>query len=180
MKRMVVSAFLVVGFCLCIVTEVGAQVKIGYVDSQKILTTFPAAIDARNALEEENTGWQKELQTMENNLRTLQERLDEQSLLLSNAKKQEKEEEIQALIQQIRRFQDEKWGQQGEYFKRQEDLMRPVFDRIEAAIRRVSDEEEYDFVFDTVQGNILHANDQYDLTDKGLTELEKEGAATTE
>lgn len=157
-----------------------AQVKFGYVDSEKILTSFPAALDAQNKLEQENTEWGKEFQKLEDNVRSLREQLDQQSLLLSDAKKLEKEEEIRALLLEIQQFQNQKWGQQGEYFKRQEDLMRPVLDRINAAIRKVGEEEECDIIFDTVQGNVLYAKERYDLTDKVLAELEKEAATNTE
>lgn len=154
-----------------------AQLKVGYVDSQKIITTFPVAIDAQKKLEAEGAGWGQELQRMQEELRTLQEQLDQQSLLLSEAKKREKGEELQALYVRAQQFQAEKWGQGGEYFKRQEELLQPIFDTINKTIHRIGDEEGYDFIFDSVAGNILHAKENYDITDKVLKELEKEKAA---
>ena len=161
------------------VEQASAQSKIGYVDSQVILASYPAAVDAQKKLEEENEVWGEEMQQMNQDLRRLREDLDQQSLLLSDAKKKEKEDEIQALTTQIQQFQNQKWGQQGEYFRRQEELMRPVLDMINAVIHRVAEEEECDFIFDSVQGNILYAQEKFDYTDRVLEELEKE-APTTE
>lgn len=151
-----------------------AQSKIGYVDSQVILTSYPAAVDVQTKLEEENEEWGREMQRMNDELRRLRDELDQQSLLLSGAKKDEKEEEIQTLVTQIQQYQNQKWGQQGEYFRRQEELMRPILDMINAVIHRVAEEEECDFILDSVQGNILYAQDKYDYTDRVLEELEKE------
>lgn len=164
---------------LCLVrAPLSAQSKIGYVDSQVILTSYPAAVDAQKKLEEENEEWGREMQQMNDDLRQLENDLDQQSLLLSEAKKKEKEDEIQTLITQIQQYQNQKWGQQGEYFRRQEELMRPILDRINAVIHRIAEEEECDFIFDSVQGNILYAQDKYDFTDKVLEELEKESPTT--
>ena len=67
-----------------------AQAKIGYVDSQKILSTFAAALDAQKKLEEENATWDQELKKMNEDFKALQVQLEQQSLLLSEAKKKEK------------------------------------------------------------------------------------------
>ena len=52
--------------------------------------------------------------------------------------------------------------------------MKPIMDKINAAIQKVGEEERYDFVFDTVAGNIVYARDNSnDLTDFVIEELEK-------
>jgi outer membrane protein len=150
-----------------------AQSKIGYIDSEKILSTFPPAMDAQKKLEDENVKWGQEMQRMNDELRGLQEQLDQQSLLLSDAKKREMTDEMQAQVRRIQQFQDQKWGQQGEYFRRQQELLNPVYEQINAAIHKIGKEEGYDFIFDSVQGNLLFAQEKYDLTDKVLEELEK-------
>lgn len=159
------------------VEGVAAQAKIGYVDSQKILSTFPAAIDAQKELENENTKWGQEIKKMQDELRTLQEELDRQSLLLSEAKRKEKEVELQALYGKVQQYQSQKWGDNGEFFKRQKELLQPVYDKINEVINRISEEEGYDFVLDSVAGNILYAKEKFDITDKVLEELEKQTPA---
>jgi len=151
-----------------------AQLKIGYIDSQRILSTFPAAVDAQKKLEGESTGWGQELQKMQEQFRTLQEQLDQQSLLLSEAKKKERTDELQALYLKIQQYQNEKWGEQGEFFKRREELLQPIIQKIDTAIKAVGTNDDYDFIFDSVQGNLLHAKPKYDLTDQVLKELDKE------
>ena len=67
--------------------EVGAQMKMGYINSQEILSKHEEAIDAQKKLETENEKWGRELQQMQEEFQTLQEQLDQQSLLLSQEKK---------------------------------------------------------------------------------------------
>jgi len=158
---------------------VAAQIKIGYVDSQKILSAFPPALDAQKKLEVESNKWGQELQKMQEDLKTLQNQLDQQSLLLSEAKKKEKAQQLQDLAIKIQQYQNEKWGNNGEFFKRRGELLQPVLDQINNAINKVGDEEAYDFIFDSVAGNVLFAKDKYNLTDKILKELEKASPAST-
>ena len=159
------------------VPQAGAQSKIGFVDSQKILSTYPAAQDANKKLEEENTQWASELQKLDNELKVKEDELEVQSLILSDAKRKEKQDEIKLLKENILKFQNQKWGESGEYFKRQEELLRPVFDRIHQVIAAIADDDGYDFILDTVQGNILYSKEKFDLTDEVLRELEKDAPA---
>ena len=78
----------------------------------------------------------------------------------------------------IQKYLDKKWGDRGEYFTLQRELVKPIFDKINAVLTRIGEEEEFDYIFDTSQGFILYAKDKYDLTDKVILELEKEAPAT--
>jgi outer membrane protein len=157
-----------------------AQLKIGYIDSQKILTNYKESIDAQKKLDAQNQKWQQEMQQMQKQLKDLQDQLDAQKLLLSDAKKQEKQQEIQDLYLKIQQFQMKKWGQQGELFQMQQKLMAPIIDQINKTITKIGQEEKFDYIFDTVQGNIVYASKkQPDLTDKVLEALNKSAASTT-
>jgi len=156
-----------------------AQSKIAYVDSQKILSTFSGAIDAQKKLDEENATWDQELKKMNDDYKVLQEQLEQQSLLLSEAKKKEKAQELQAAAVEIQQYQNKKWGQSGDFFKRRGELMQPVIDQINRIVHQIGEDEDYDFIFDTVAGNIIHAKERYDITESVLEELEKETPPTT-
>lgn len=157
-----------------------AQSKVGYVDSNALLTRYTAAVDARQKLEDQNGQWGQEMARMNDDLRRLEEELDKQSLLLSEAKKTEKVREIEAKREEIRTFQDQKWGQNGEYFKKQSELMQPILERINEIIHRMGEDEKYDYILDTAQGSVLYAQEGHDLTDRILADLERSGGTTTE
>ncbi len=149
--------------------------KMGYVHTQKILATFKDAVDVNKKLEEIDRQYQAEGREMQQNLQTLQEQYQSQSLLLSDAKKREKEQEIQNLVMKLQNFQREKYDPQtGELYKKQNELLQPVYDKINVVIKEIGDDEKYDLILDTSAGNILHVSKTVtDLTDQILEELNK-------
>lgn len=172
----VLAAFLTLG----VMGSAFAQLKIGYVDSQKILANYKEAVDAQKKMDAQNAKWQQEMQDMQKQLKDLQDQLDAQSLLLSDAKKEEKQKEIQDLYLKIQKYQMQKWGQQGELYQLNQKLMQPIIQQINKVITKIGEEEKFDYVFDTVQGNIVYASkDQPDLTDKVLEELNKSAGASS-
>jgi outer membrane protein len=159
--------------------SVFAQLKMGYVDSQRILSTNPDAKDAQQKLEAEAAKWTQKLQEMEQEIKDKMASLDQQSLLLSEEKKQERIQELQNLQMEAQQYQYDKWGDNGEAFRLRKQYLEPVYDKINTAIHKVGEEGEYDFIFDTVNGNLLHAKDKYDLTDLVIEELEKATASSS-
>jgi outer membrane protein len=171
------TALTLVAFALGLAGSALSQAKLAYVDSQKILQTFPPALDAQKKLEAENNQWAQELQKMQEDLKGLNEKLEQQSLLLSDAKKKEAAQEIQNLAVKAQQYQAERWGEQGKFFQRRTELLQPVFDKINVIINKIGQEDGYDFIFDTQAGNLLYAKPTHNLTDDVLARLEKEGTS---
>lgn len=152
--------------------SVFAQAKMGYIDSQRILVTYSKAVDAQKKLEAETVQASDELKKMEDDFRAEQERLEQQAMLLNDEKKQQKAQELQDMYMKIQQFSQDK---QTELSKRQDELLKPVFDKINTVINQIGEKEGYDFIFNgSVSGNLVYAKEQYDLTDKVLAELDKE------
>ena len=148
--------------------------KIGFINSQQVLASYKEAQDAQERLDKINKEWEAEAREMQTQLQEMNDQLQSQSLLLSEERQQEKAQEIQALYVKAQQYQAEKWGQTGEFYKKQDEVMKPVFDKINSAIKLVGEEERFDYIFDTVAGNIVYASpSQTDLTDLVIEELEK-------
>ncbi len=148
--------------------------KIGYINSQQILANYKEAQDAQEQLDKINKQWEAEAREMQSQFQELGQQLESQSLLLSEQRQKEKQAELQALYQKIQQFQNDKWGQNGEFFRKQEEIMKPVYDKINAAIKKIGEEERFDYIFDVVAGNIVYASpSQEDLTQLVIEELEK-------
>lgn len=172
----IVISFLFLGFFS---TNSYADVKIGYVNSQKILASSKDALDAQKKLEEINATWENEGREMQKQLQDMSDQLESQSLLLSEERKREKQQEIQNLYLKLQKYQSDKWGQGGEFFKKQEELMGPIQEKILAAIKAIGDVDKFDYIFDSVAGNIVYiSSSQIDLTERVMQELEK-GTKTT-
>jgi len=158
---------------------VAAQLKLGYIDSQKILEKYKEAQDAQKQLQELNKRWEEEAKNMQQELQTKLEDLESQALLLSDERKKEKETELQNLNIRLQQFQQEKWGAQGEVYSKRAELMQPVINKINDVIKKIGTDEKYDYIFDVINGNILHVSaSQPDLTERVLEELNKSIATT--
>lgn len=170
-QRFLLTALIVMG---TISNPLYSDVKIGVVDSQRILSSYAAAVDASKQLETENSQWAQDLQKLTEELKRQEDEFDRQSLLLSEAKKEERIKELQVLRDKIQKFREDKWGDNGEYFQRQQQLMKPVFDRINEVINMLSEDDNYDLILDTINGNVLYVKAKYDITQYVLDELESD------
>jgi len=167
--------FLVIifAFVLVIVGSLSAQIKVGYVDSQRILNEFDEAREAQAKLDMEAKKLQDEYQRLLAKLDSLNREYERQRLIMSETRRKEKEDEIMELQKQIQDFQVNKLGPNGEIYQKQAELVGPVLEKIKKVIQKIGEEENYDYIFDTVAGNILYADPAHDLTDKVLYELKR-------
>jgi outer membrane protein len=156
-----------------------AQIKLGYIDSQKILAQYQEAIDAQNQLEQIRNQYQAEYEAKVREYQALAQEIESQSLLLSEEKKKEKLRELQQKATEIDKYKFEKLNPEGgEFYKKNQELFQPIIKKINDIITRIGAEEEYDMVFDASSGALLHALPKYDLTERILEELNKGASAS--
>jgi outer membrane protein len=158
---------------LILIGAASGQQKIGYVDSKVILETLQDAKDAQTNLDNMMQKWQSELTNLNDSLMIMKDDYDKKKLILTDNVRKQKEEEIKAQEKKIGDFKQQKFGENGEYFQKQSELMKPVQDRVFKAIQDVAREGGYDFVIDrSTQLMLLYMNDKYDLTQKVIRKLE--------
>ncbi len=150
-----------------------AQLKIAYINSQRILSEYPEAQQIQKKLDEIRAGYEAEYNKMLKQYEQLAKEIENQSLLLSPEKKAEKEKQLQDLGMQIEKYRYEKLGPQGEFYKKNMELTQPLYDKIDQIIQKIGNEQGYDYILDVVQGVVLFAKPEYDITDKVLDELSK-------
>jgi outer membrane protein len=150
-----------------------AQLQIGYVNSDAILKKLPDAQDAQKKLDALIQEWKEEIQKMQKEFETKTKDFDKRKLVMSDNNKLEIEKELEKLESDISKFREGKFGYKGELYTKQEEVMKPIQNRIFTAIQEVAEEDDLDFVFDK-SGDImfLFAKDKFDITDKVLMILE--------
>lgn len=155
--------------------SLNAQLKIGYVDSNTILSKLPDANDAQARLDALIAEWQEELKKIENDWQKKYDDYEQRKLIMSDQKRSETEKELVTLENKITSYRQQKFGPTGELFKKQTELMEPVQNKVFNIIQEVAEEEELDFVFDK-SGDIifLYTNPEYDITALVLAKLEIE------
>ncbi len=149
------------------------QMKIGHVSSEAIMKQLPDAQDAQKQIDALVADWQNELNRMQDEWKRKVDEYDKKKLIMTDQRRAETERELRGLDQKIMDYRNRKFGQNGELFNKQNELMKPVQDRVFKAIQDVALEEGFDYVFDK-SGEILlmFANSKYDLTQKVLAKLQ--------
>jgi len=169
------TACLIGLICVGLLSPVLAKdVKIGYIDSDRILEEFSEFQEARQKLQEEEQAYVTEVGALEEVVTSMRQELEAQSLMLSAESRKEKEERLRKKEEELDAFRRETWGEGGKLFTRNLELSRPILERINAAIETISEQDGYDMVFDAAAGNIVFALPQHDITQLVLDELEKE------
>lgn len=166
-------AAVLAGAMLASVSPALAQQKIGHVNVEAIMKRLPDAADAQKQLDALVAEWQNELTRLQNEWKGKFDEYDQKKLIMTDARRAEAERELRALDQRIADYRTQKFGQNGELFTKQSELMKPVQDRVFKAIQDVATEEGFDYVLDQ-SGEILmmYANPTYDLTPKVLDKLQ--------
>ncbi len=173
MNRLII--FTLVIFSVLIVPNITlAQQKIAHVDVGQIMKTLPEAQEAQRKLDALVSEWQKELDKMEKDWQQKFSDYDKRKLILTDQGRMNAEKELQMLDQQIADFRDKKFGQNGDLFQKENELMKPIQDLVFDTVNKLALEGGYDYVFDKSGGvMILFAKDAWDLTQKVIDRLTK-------
>ena len=150
-----------------------SEVKIGYLNADKILTELDEVRQVQIQLEKEQRKIESDYMNLEMELDSLLRNYEQQKMLMSEERRQKLEKTLTDKQAELQRFQMEKVGPQGEIYKIHDQLMAPVYTKIDEAIQKVGKQEGYDYIFNVVSGGIVYALPQYDLTDLVVKELEK-------
>ena len=147
------------------------ELKIGYVDSQRIFAEFQEYQDAQAKFDKDVETWNVQAEQMKSEVDQLLGELEGQSLILSAEKKKEKETFLKAKQDTLRQYLDATFGPEGKAEKRMAELSKPVRDKVLEIIERVAIENNYSIIFDAGTVNIAYAKKSLDITDDILAEL---------
>lgn len=156
--------------------------KYAVVNTDYVLKSMPDYSAAQQRLDRYVTDWAAELADKQGELESMRADYEQESYLLPENLKKRRQEEIKAKEKEIRDLQQLRFGAGGDLDKRRAELLRPVQDRVYAAIERVAQEKNYAFVFDKAgSATVLFASKKYDISDDVLEILGvKPGASDTD
>lgn len=146
--------------------------KFAYVDTDYILGQMSEYKGAQKQLNELSEKWENDLKIMKDEIDKMYKDYKAEEILLSPSQKKEREDAIVAKEDAMKAFEQEKFGVNGELFKKRQELIKPIQDKVFAAIQKVAKNNGLDFIFDkSANMNILYSNLKYDRSDDVLDEL---------
>jgi outer membrane protein len=167
--------FIVILSILMIGTASGQALKIGYVNSSKILQEYPEAIEANKKLDAMSKQWQAQLETMSRDLQQKYEDFQKKEPLLKEDEKRTQREDLIALEQRGVQFRQEKFGNDGELAIATDSLLRPIKQKVMNIIQQIAKEEKIQFIFDRNEQImvLLYGEAKYDFTNLVIDRLKR-------
>jgi outer membrane protein len=161
------AALLLVGSVGVTTTLQAAELKVGYVQVDKILQEAPQTAESGKKLEKEFGPRTQELDRMQKQIKDIESSLDKDSLTMSETERRNKERDISNLKIEFQRKQREL---REDVNLRKNEELGSLQDRINKAVTSVSEAEGYDLV---IYGGVAYASKKVDITDKVLKSLGK-------
>lgn len=160
--------------CLFICSSVvmQAQMKIAFVDTKYILENMPEYTDAQNELNAASADWQSEIEERYASIERMYKSYQAEAVLLTEEMRQNREDEIVRKETEAKDLQKQRFGVEGDLFKKRQELIQPIQERIFNAIREYANEGGYEAILDkSGSSGVLYANSKYDKSDKVLRKM---------
>lgn len=171
MKRSILIAILFLGGMI-LSPIVAQKFSIAYIDMQYILKNIPQYETANEQLTMISKRWQKEIDTAQQELQILVSNYQTEQIFLSPDMKQKREDEILEKEQYLLELKRKYFGQEGEWYKKRESLLKPIQDEIYAAIQDIASEKQYDVVNDrSADPSLIYMSGKLDISDQVLEKL---------
>ena len=148
-----------------------SEVRIGYLNSERILSEYTSLAEAEKAYRQDVDDWNREAQARKREIERLEAELDQQEPMLSDEKGREKQEDYVKKVGDYEKFVQSIWGPNGKVTQRNEEILRPIIKRVQEILTEIAQLEGYTLILDAADGNILYADPSLDLTQQVLDEL---------
>ncbi len=179
MKSKINSIILV--FAGTFIAATASAQKYAYVDSKYILENISEYKASQQQLDQLSINWQKEIEAKYAVIDKLYKDYQAEQILLTEEMKRKREAEITVKEKEVKEFQKQKFGYDGELFKKKQELVKPIQDKIYNAVKKLATEQSYAVIFDKSSDLImLYTNPKYDKSDDILNAMGyKAGAKNT-
>lgn len=152
---------LVIVFLLFATYQVSAQAKVGHIDLQALMTSMPDMKTAQTQIDKIKEQYTKEYRTMVQEYQTKMQKYENEVSTVSDATNEARTKEMQDMGARIQQYQQ---NADKELQQKELDLMKPLFEKAQAAIKKVAKEKGVNYVLDaTSPGVVLFAEGGVDL-----------------
>lgn len=163
--------FLLVALAFFLVSASYAQ-RYAIIDTKYILDKMPAYRDAQKNLDEVATGWQKEIDKMQADLDKMYKDFESEQVMLSEDLRKKREDQLFVKEKTLRDLQRQRFGYEGDLFKKRQELIKPIQDKVYNAVQRLAVQRGYDFILDKSEGiTVIFADPKLEKSDDVLREL---------
>jgi outer membrane protein len=149
-----------------------AQNKIAIVDTKYILEKIPDYKEAQKKLDQFSEQWQREIDVKNTEVEKMYRDFEAEQVMLSEELKKKREDQLFNKEKELRDIQKKRFGFEGDLFKKRQELVKPIQDKVFNAIQKIAQQRGYDLMLDKSEGiTVIFADPKLDRSDDVLREL---------
>jgi outer membrane protein len=142
------------------------------VDSKYILENLPEYKQAQTKLDESSATWQKEIDAKLQDVDRMYKAYQAEQVMLSDDMRKKREDEIIKKEKEAKELQKKRFGFEGDLFKKRQELVKPVQDKVYNAVQKMASSKAYDIIYDkSADLSVFYADPKIDKSDDILKEL---------
>jgi len=146
--------------------------KYAYVNTEYILDNIPEYKAAQQQLDNMSIQWQKEIEDRYAIIDKLYKTYQAEQVLLTEEMKKRRQDEINTKEKDVKELQKQRFGFEGDLFKKKQELIKPIQDKIYNAVKKLAQDGSYAVIFDKSSDLVmLYTNPKYDKSDDILLAL---------
>ena len=163
---------LILAFCCFLLAFTGQAQRYAVVDTKYILEKMPDYKDAQKRLDGFSEAWQKEIDDKQTALDKMYKDYEGEQVMLSDELKKKREDQLFIKEKEVRDLQRKRFGFEGDLFKKRQELIKPIQDKVYNAIQKIAVAKLYDFILDKSEGiTVIFADPKLDRSEDILREL---------
>ena len=167
MKKVILICLLALSFSATLCAQ-----RYAVVDSKYILDKMPDYKTAQKQLDQFSAQWQKEIDDKQYILDKMYKDYEGEQAMLTDDLKKKREDELFNREKEVRDLQRKRFGFEGGLFKKRQELIKPIQDKVYNAIQKIAVARMYDFILDKSEGiTVIFADPKLDKSEDVLREL---------
>ncbi len=158
--------------CLLGFGLLGFSQKYAIIDTRYILDRMPEYRQAQTQLDNIAADWQKDIDDKQADLDRMYKQFEAEEVMLTEDLRKKREDQLFVKEKELRDLQRKRFGFEGDLFKKRQELIKPIQDKVYNAVQRMSVQRGYDFVLDKSEGiTIIFADPKLDKSEDILKDL---------
>lgn len=146
--------------------------KYAIIDTKYILDKMPEYKTAQGQLDNFAKAWQKEIDDIQQELDKMYKTYDAEQVMLSDELKKKREDQLFMKEKNVRDLQRQRFGFEGDLFKKRQELIQPIQNKVYNAVQKLAVQRGYDFILDKSEGiTVIFADPKLEKSDDILREL---------
>ena len=157
---------------ILLVSFAGIAQRYAVIDSKYILDKLPEYKDAQKTLDQFSEQWQQEIDQKQALMDKMYKDYEAEQVMLSDVLKKKREDELYNKEKELRDLQKKRFGFEGDLFKKRQELIKPIQNRVYNAVQKLAVEKQYDFILDKSEGiTVIFADPKLDRSADVLRNL---------